>query len=1084
MKMSKLSKFSKSFYAVFYSALAMLVMFFYTETLLAKGPGNNNKQVCFEAQNVQENGKKQVIRDQFNAGNLVILIDKLVQDYLGGQDTCIVLPVWSWTGNDPFPTRSNLPVDKVQISSMTDDELAEHVISLVGLLMMEVDPSARTGLYSNDIGNIEPFKPGQDVYLTQAVEAMQLLVDKNANQEIALSETRSIALLLGITHMKSLARFYGDENYHYSNNFLQNYSSVMHKHYNQLQESYLAFIGVLSSGNAWLNFAAAPASLIPLLDLNDVNARMFVEALKFDKRQLEKMVQAEQEGVDNYYWPKIFVDTLNSTILTEEYDVERNKRDPALSLEIYNFPGQIMIYDWLEQSVADFTALDVAAPLGIPGVFSYNGFPPFDIIGIAPFIQTIAPKIADEVLLEAGEIWDNELKPLYQQLLTLSEIRRAQAHDDAYTGSWRAKIPEVVRVMRNKDGTAKSVIVKTNDASGNLNVPIGGPLSDKPAIRKVQEGIAEMDKWFNDNLANAQTLHDGDKLNLLYKVDESRGACGDITGTDRYGDIDEVIANYSTRELVVGANGDGELADLVYQSGFAIARFLYDLREVTADLYIKEKWQEYNFADQASAGVCRVNAQGEEITYERVRDEISAAVPNGFETSDVNRLGRHYGYDAAGNQIPAEWSNGELNYAFSAPDINGDLKTFDYVYRQHYAVDPNMPLKFDAANPMDPAQSNIFDPQTGKMFYQYTDAGDSTRRGQFLDEFSALEVLSDGGAKAGQKGTYYRWKLDFMFQKISAFVIAKAPTPEVNLLPGDFVQEYYGSTFVDTNGDTCGFNLVKDKPEILRFRIIGQLGGSANSGTSVDPGDKTVDINVRLVTLAPHRDRQPIYQLSLMLHEGSLGHGFDNVPNNMDFLRGIDSQLSWLTNVNSNGIVGEGGVASYPVTGPGVGTLFEGWATYGEVLGAFKGLIVNFDDNGCPVDGDVNLAAQFFGLVELSRLGGRQVVSVGMNYSKYAWTFYKSVNEFTRLTDIPVEAGTDFHMRFIGHPTQQTTYAAGLITNLGVLAKIRDAAQAEGCAIKEEEFNKFRITRTDYILGAPLNQIVEDNLDIFLDCGS
>lgn len=130
----------------------------------------------------------------------------------------------------------------------------------------------------------------------------------------------------------------------------------------------------------------------------------------------------------------------------------------------------------------------------------------------------------------------------------------------------------------------------------------------------------------------------------------------------------------------------------------------------------------------------------------------------------------------------------------------------------------------------------------------------------------------------------------------------------------------------------------------------------------------------------------------------------------------------------------------------------------------------------------MDTVAAFNGIVDLARIGARQVISVALNYSHYAWSFYHSTSEFTRLSGLKPAFVADFLMRFIGHPTQQTEYASGFVSNISILGNLKARAIANGCHVNEAEFNKFRITRTDYILGANLQKVVDDNYNSLVTC--
>ena len=64
-------------------------------------------------------------------------------------------------------------------------------------------------------------------------------------------------------------------------------------------------------------------------------------------------------------------------------------------------------------------------------------------------------------------------------------------------------------------------------------------------------------------------------------------------------------------------------------------------------------------------------------------------------------------------------------------------QTFDYIYRQHYAVNPDPDVGLIATNVSEDDPGIPFEDK--KILYQYTDSGDEAKRAQFLSDFTALE---------------------------------------------------------------------------------------------------------------------------------------------------------------------------------------------------------------------------------------------------------------------------------------------------------------------------------------------------------
>lgn len=1022
------------------------------------------------------------LRDQFTADHLLDLMGRVVNAYFTpGPGQLITIPVWSWTGLQPIPTREDLPKATVNVSSATytPDQLVELAISLFGLLYYELETDGHFTVFSTDILNARVFPRGLDHYIRAAKTILQFLFTQSDTEDFALDETHRIALSIAISHANNLILIYEDPNQ--LDQLPALISSANHRYYNSVASSSSSRNGVMEIGNLFYwNYIFLTFVRPNLLGFESENVETIPKGLMHNQKELTKILQYEQEAIGRYFWVKWWVDPFNSQIFTfDGIDPDGYSRPDDWILDNFLTAGLFLNWNWLDQHTAPFKQLQISGSAR-PNALTYEDTPSQGLFGIRSLIELNAatPEIAQNIICESEQIWNKTIVPIYEKLRDLSVIRRAEAEDDFYSGAWRAKIKSVKKVNRTSDdpndltATAVSYVVAFDDTH-DVTVPRdpaqnvaqaaaqAAGAGTTPAILRaffveVQAAIAEMDDWLERELKVIFSVDDGDLFNLLFKVDPDRGICGPPrSGTVPYASIDEILANYAAEQRIVGTPGNS-LPELVFQSGFTVSQLLYEIREFIANQYVIENFAEFGFPDQASAGLCR----SEESSYEVVKDFLVAQTNNG--KSDIEALGRHYGFEADGvTRVPSEQqANGTLIYNFS--------NDFDYIYRQHYAVDTSRPLTPD----------NRFDPVTGLEFYQYTNPGDQARRAQFLATFQALETTTLGQAAAGKLGSYWRWKLDWMTQKMFGFVIQNAD--DLGILNAEFVEEYYAHTFVDTNGNAC-HGLQHTDPITILVRALGQLSGSANSSRLISVATQTYTIRVRFVSLDPRNSQSLQNALGTIIHEVALGHGFDGVPNVVDLFRGTSDQLSWLSNVNAfGGIPTEGFFYGYTNLGPGIATLFEGWATYGELVGIQKGLYVKFDDNGCPILGEVDRLSEFIAQVSLARVGGRQVVAIAENFSNWAWSVYKSAEVFKDLTDLRVSDSPDFHVRFISTPLQQTSYAVGLVTNVGILAIIREEAEARGCEIDQAAFNEFRITRTDYILGAPLQQVVNDNIDLFL----
>jgi hypothetical protein len=242
-------------------------------------------------------------------------------------------------------------------------------------------------------------------------------------------------------------------------------------------------------------------------------------------------------------------------------------------------------------------------------------------------------------------------------------------------------------------------------------------------------------------------------------------------------------------------------------------------------------------------------------------------------------------------------------------------------------------------------------------------------------------------------------------------------------------------------------------------------------------------------TSDPQRETPFNYEIGTVLHEGSLGHGFDDLPNAYNSLSGIPAEKSIL----SSGDLFDDHTTQVSGTyfnSPGYAMVSEGWATFGEIVGIDRGLYVYVNDAG-EVDRDadgnviVNTAAIMLGLNSLSRIGSRQIVDTGMNEARFAYSFNRAIQEQYENTRIARTNGFFRSMmnRFLVSPNQQTTYASGLVTNLGLQAFVRNRCAELNRTFMFSSFVEFRIDRTDYLIGSDLFAIADLEIDRFCPAG-
>jgi hypothetical protein len=598
-------------------------------------------------------------------------------------------------------------------------------------------------------------------------------------------------------------------------------------------------------------------------------------------------------------------------------------------------------------------------------------------------------------------------------------------------------------------------------------------------FEELQAGISEMEKWLINTLEIAIGLHEGDQFNILVKKDQSKN----IVNGNPYPDVVSIFNNYGTGDVpvIVGAPGSPTaLSNLVFASGSALVEFFYDIKEFLLNLWVISNNDGFGFpSDQfpnpssTNPLLFKTNVNNVVVTYDYSLNAplVGLLTVQNDSRSDVEVLGRQYGYNVDGSFRDSEWEDAAhttLKYTYAVEDSPGVFKNFQYIYRQHYATDPSLP--FTPTNLYPPGHAG--DPDF--LYYQYTNPGDEEAQAAFQAAFRALEVTS-AGQLGTKNGTYFRWLFDWTLQAISLFVVQTAAAK--GLAPQAFIDEFYTPYVYNTNFPPNPLPPIK-----INFRTVGGTAGSANSAQSLNFQQQTYLIRIFFPTLDPHGGTSIHNQLSTLLHEGSIGHGFDGIPKAVSALMGNQAEISWpATLTTQNGAYIDSQTATYAYTGPGIASIFEGWATFGEITGLRLGYYVQFDPiTGLPLDSTFDIAAAANGMIQLSRIASRQVCAIAQNFSAYAWTQFRVISVFEEQTGIVIENGGDgYYQRFLAHPMQQTSYAAGEITNLALVSIIQEHIPA-GKYFNFPAFVQFRIERTDYILGETLTQVALANLDLFI----
>jgi len=762
----------------------------------------------------------------------------------------------------------------------------------------------------------------------------------------------------------------------------------------------------------------------------------------------------------------------------------------------------------------------------------------------------VTQKEAEHVFAVTRDIYEHEVLPALKRVYARWQQRQADSHDDAYAGAWRAKVPTVksveraplapdalpgvlgvmlsfktriagvwIEVLDDEDETEVphpyDTLINVPRLAADNELPQYAdqsldnpdiPADEQAAIvqsffESAQAGIAEMEEWLTSTLYMALGTTVGDEFLAVQKADLSFGYHGDQTP---YASAQAIVANYKGLNYIVLPAGEpaeftpGEpiagkapIEILVSLSGANLVLFFDDLKG-----YLATIWQPTWRADGKTIQEVSDEAAAESIntsTSAQPQPDPNAGPLNwpGGNRSDLQELGRHYGYTAAGvktflhtgdDSDYYEWNVGgeSLHYNFAAPAAGSEAgtvdsrKQFDYVYRQHYEVDPDAPLA--VGNDRDPARADE----------PLTPDDDAYNQAAVVDEFDVFD---------GLQGTFFRFRGDNMLQRLTKFIIDTADLPSKQLLPTDFLEEFYRPYLVNTYDEPDWAENREGEIKIF-FRVVDSAGGSASSGGGIlFRPSKVIQQVINLPTRDPVRIGVGFANLvGLLLHEGALGHGFDDVPNNVKSLRD-EPQPGW--NTSGLNMEHEGNFGLIEYLPPGYAALAEGWATYGELYGIFNQYYcVLRNDATVWLEDPAPLALVPFlnplsalsGIISLSRVAARQTCAIGMNYSAQAWTFAKMVQQFRTVSNIPFGDSADFHIRFIGHPMQQTSYAAGLTTNLALIQFLTEFVPCDSkgtgrcCQFDIAKYTAFRILRTDYILGATLAEAAIKSVPDLQEC--
>ena len=191
-----------------------------------------------------------------------------------------------------------------------------------------------------------------------------------------------------------------------------------------------------------------------------------------------------------------------------------------------------------------------------------------------------------------------------------------------------------------------------------------------------------------------------------------------------------------------------------------------------------------------------------------------------------------------------------------------------------------------------------------------------------------------------------------------------------------------------------------------------------------------------------------------MFHECYFGHSLQFLVNGISSVKGITPQSPWIGSecTSLNGV-------AY-ISGPFASSvIFEGWAAYGEYSSLVHKFYSGYTMTGEVVPDSLYYPGYILSLADSSRFAARQVVDIGVNSPRYAWSIGKAFREFHRISSIPLPDMLDFMRRHYTAEAQQTTYATGLILNLGMRSLLKSTL---GNNFNESAFAGWRVYETSW----------------------
>lgn len=650
--------------------------------------------------------------------------------------------------------------------------------------------------------------------------------------------------------------------------------------------------------------------------------------------------------------------------------------------------------------------------------------------------SALTQSVRDSLISQFKDIYDNDVSPevtrlydIQQQLLT----NGMQFYDDAYPSLWRQMIPgTLTTVYRGDDEIATSFDFKmTGVSEGTIQNMIdnGGVYDSSTQIMNVDINhprITQMHYHYQNNLCRLLNVYPGDSMVTLNKINPSKTWSTYTSFADILDNVNAIISHPTTLD---------EIEDAVQASGYSLRSFFDDFKLYLANDWIVKHPDVFNYAYTTLADVPGTN----DIERLAFITDVANQVEKNRMVSDIEVLGYHYGFKGYLEADPTIYWPYTLSKIPSAAVVNAQLANVDtgelvysasspfiFIYRQHYGLNADMsPLVS-----MSQLQNSL--PSVGS--------------------WTPWARKSLGSS---HQGTYYAFKIVDMVKKLWVYVWT---SPQItSVFTQAFVTEF---VLIDPSNPFHYYD----------FTLQENNHGSVASG-SIVYGSSMTDgqvVNYYVYdTSNPYKTETPLGQQQVLFHEVIFGHGLQFLVDGVSVLRGIFPPVPWMARNLYGGRYGLQGL-QFIATGSSV--IAEGWATYGEYNSMVKGFYANYTNTGELVPNVLDHAGYILSLASASRLAARQVVDVGVNSPRYAWSLGKVVNVFHTISNIPYDGMQNFIYRHYAVEAQQTTYAFGLSLNLGMRSILR---QQLGAHFYEPAFAGWRVYNVSWNVAASLLDYIQ-----------